>query len=87
MTGKKTACYFHGEAIEEKVRAGWKHRVVVIGQLQTDKTTGDAEEMRVEDIRILGTRSELPQIDDLLGFDITGGMDSADYVRGLRDDD
>ena len=40
----------------------------------------------VESIRVLRPRSELPQFDDLAGIDITGGMESAAYVRRLRDD-
>jgi hypothetical protein len=85
LTGKKTPCFFRSQELEEKVRAGWKHRVVVTGELKVNRHSRDAEEMRVEDIRILRDRGDLPQINDLFGIDITGGMNVEDYVRGLRD--
>jgi hypothetical protein len=85
LTNKHTACYFRGERIEQKVRDGWKHRVIVTGDITLDATTGQPLEMQVYDIRILPRRDQLPQIDDILGFDITGGVDSVEYVRGLRD--
>lgn len=85
LTGRKTPCFFRGPEVEQKVRDGWKHRVVVTGDITVNKATGEPQEMRIEDIRVLRSRDELPQIDDLLGFDITGGVDSVEYVRGLRD--
>ena len=41
---------------------------------------------KVDDIETLRSRDEIPQLDDVEGIDITGGMDSADYVRKMRDD-
>ena len=42
--------------------------------------------MLVRDVRILENRENLPQLDDLQGINITGGIDSAEYVRRLRDE-
>lgn len=85
LTGKKTPCYFRGEALEEKARGAWKRRVVVTGEITVDRQTGDPVGVLVDEIRVLGGRSELPQIDDLVGMDISDGLESSEYVRSLRD--
>ncbi len=85
LTGEETPCYLR-EDLDTKAREAWKKRVVVTGQLVINRHTKKNVELRVEDIRILRDRSELPQFDDLHGIDITDGMTAADYIRDLRDD-
>ncbi|MBI3464997.1 MAG: hypothetical protein HY000_18365 [Planctomycetes bacterium] len=87
LTGKKTLCYFRRPDLETKARGAWKHRVSVSGEATVDRSTGELREMEVDELRILRERSELPQMEDLHGIDITGGMESSEYVRGLRDAD
>jgi len=86
LTGYETRCYLHGTELEEKARKYWKHRVGAVGEITTDRSTGDPVEMDVEDIYPLRTRDQLPQIEDIAGIDITGGIESSEYVSSLRDD-
>lgn len=87
LSGKKTPCYFRSRELEEKARAAWKQRVAVSGEITVDRRTGDPVEVRVDGIRVLGARAALPQIDDLYGIDIAGGVEPSEYVRSLRDGD
>jgi len=85
LTGVRTKCYFHGMQLEREARSAWKRRVSVTGKVTFDKGTGEPKRMDVEEIKILRDRSELPQMQDLLGIDITGGIESSEYIRGIRD--
>lgn len=85
LTNHKTVCYFRGKGLEMSAREAWKKRVAITGEITVDRPTGLALEVRVEEIRIIRDRDELPQIEDLYGFDITGGVEPSEYVRGLRD--
>ena len=64
----------------------WKRRVVVTGKIITNRETRK-KEIYVDKIRVLGDRKDLPQLEDLRGIDITGGAESSEYIRNLRDDD
>jgi hypothetical protein len=89
-TEQETPCNLRTDRLadlEDKVRVAWKHRVGVIGTITVDRRTRRPAHVVVDDIRILRERSELPQIDDLHGIDITSGMESSEYIRGLRDAD
>ena len=87
LSGEEIPCYFHNKDIEDEVRKGWKHRVELTGDIYSDRATGKRNRMVIKEIRILPQRGELPQLEDLRGIDITGGVESSEYVRGLRDDD
>jgi hypothetical protein len=86
LTGDETKCYIKGKDLEEKVREGWKKRVVLSGEIVVDRKTRKPRKMLVQDVRILPDRDSLPQLEDLRGIDITGGVSAAEYVRRLRDD-
>lgn len=87
LTGTETRCYISDATLDKVVRENWKHSVAVHGTITVDRLTGEPEEMRVEELTPLRERSALPQIEDLDGIDITGGIESSEYVRGLRDGD
>jgi hypothetical protein len=89
LTGHKVSCYFKNASLDSVVRRAWKSRVSVTGEITVDRLSGEYERVDVEEngIRILRNRSDLPQIDDIAGIDITGGVESSEYVRGLRDVD
>lgn len=87
LTGDQTKCYISSPELETQVREAWKHRVSLSGQITVDKITGKPVRLDVESIRILGNRDQLPQIEDLYGINITGGIESSEYIRGLRDAD
>jgi hypothetical protein len=85
LTRQKTPCYFRSPGIEMTARSAWKKRVAVTGEITVERSTGKPIEVRVEEITILQDRDELPQIENLYGLNITGGIESSEYVRGLRD--
>jgi hypothetical protein len=43
--------------------------------------------MDATQVRFLRSRSELPDVDDIIDPNFTGGMRSEDYLDKLRDDD
>lgn len=86
LTNKRTSCYFRGDVkLDEQARESWKHRVAVTGDITFDSFTHEPIEVRVHSIRELRGSDALPQIDDLRGINLTGGIDPADYIRSLRD--
>ena len=86
LTSHETRCYIRSHELEDKARMYWKYRVAASGEITSDRLTGDPIEMLVDDIYPLRDRSNLPQIDDIIGIDITGGIESSEYVASLRDD-
>jgi hypothetical protein len=85
LTGEQTPCYV-GEELDPEIRAAWKRRVVVTGRIIVNHETRK-KAIHVERIRVLRERKDLPQIEDLHGIDITGGAESSEYIRNLRDAD
>jgi len=85
LTGEVTRCYLRDESLESKALQGWKHRVAVTGQITVDRQSGRPVQVEVDEIRILPDRSDLPQIEDLHGIDITDGVEPSEYIRRLRD--
>ncbi|MBX3386410.1 MAG: hypothetical protein KF768_07555 [Phycisphaeraceae bacterium] len=86
LTGTRVRCILPDGQIGEAVSALGK-RVAVSGRAKfSDK--GRPISIEVEEIRVLRDKSELPAASDFEGdgkLDITGGMDSADFVRRIRD--
>jgi len=86
LTGESITCYFSSAEVESVARKAWDHRVCAVGELRIDKQTGNPTSVKVDEIQILRDQKDIPQLDDIEGIDITGGMESSDYVRKLRDD-
>jgi len=86
LTGESITCYFSTPEVETKARQCWDHRVCVIGEIRLDKLTGRPTSVYVEDVQRLRDQADIPQWDKVDGIDITGGMESSEYVRKLRDD-
>ena len=84
LTGDRISCYFRDPEIEKQARGAWKQRVSVSGEITVTRASGDPASVLVEDIRVLRERSELPQMEDLYGIDITHGIESSKYIEGLR---
>ena len=84
LTGVKIQCYFRNPEIEAQARDAWKQRVSVTGKITVDRISGEPASVLVEGIRVLRERSELPQMEDLYGIDITHGIESSKYIEGLR---
>lgn len=87
LTGHETTCTLKLPELDSLVREAWKKRVAVTGSIRIDRSTRKPTKVAVDEIRILPDRSDLPQMENLHGIDITGGVDSAAYIRGVRDAD
>lgn len=81
----RIACRF-SEDMLERVRELLGHRVSVSGKARFSRG-GRPLSIEVVEARKLRDQSELPQIRDLVGIDITHGLSSEAYVRSLRDAD
>jgi hypothetical protein len=84
LTGQTIRCYIRSD-FDHEAAAAWKKRVSVTGMITVGRRTRRPVSVQVESIRVLRDSSELPQIEDLFGIQITGGMSPEEYVRGLRD--
>lgn len=84
LTGHRIPCYFRDLEIEKQARDAWKQRVSVSGEITVNRASGDPASVLVEGIRVLREQSELPQMEDLYGIDITHGVESSKYIEGLR---
>lgn len=82
--GCEVRCVFRPE-LDSVVREAWKRRAQITGAIQYG-ADGIPRQIEVERIRLLREAAELPQFKDF-GIDITGGVDSVEYVRALRDAD
>ncbi len=84
LTGEKIECRFRRAELE-KVKGYLTEdatRVEVSGHAQYTRT-GTPVSIDVKQIRALPREADLPQVHDLAGIDITGGMGSAEYVKRL----
>ena len=86
-TGDETLCILAREELEDIARRTWKKRVSIEGTIYIDRHTQKPAKIKVDNIVQLRERAELTQVDDLQGIDITGGVDSAEYVQGLYNDE
>lgn len=86
LTGARIRCMLPEGKLNEAVDALGR-RVAVSGRAKfSDK--GRPISIEVESIRVLSDKDNLPSAADFEGggrLDITGGMDSAEFVRRLRD--
>ncbi len=84
ISGKRLKCTF-AEVMREEVRTGWQKRVIVEGLIYYGGD-GKAERVAATSLTIKPDRSLLPQFKGKY-INITGGIESSTYVRGMRDDD
>jgi len=84
LSGKRVKCTFP-ENIREEVRAGWGKRVIVEEIINYDGD-GKVERVAATSLILKPDRSLLPQFKGKY-INITGGIESSEYVRGMRDDD
>lgn len=81
LTKQNIPCYFSRE-LDRKVRDNWNFRVCVVGKIRTNGV-GEVTSVQVEDIIRLGN----PSLDwESSPVNITNGMESSEYIRGIRDD-
>ena len=83
LTKERVRCNFDAR-LQEHVRAAWQSRVVVEGRIKHGPD-GVPKSMEVSRIVERPSMEGLPQFKDF-SVDITGGIESSEFVRGLRDD-
>jgi hypothetical protein len=85
-TKSQIACYFEDMKIEQQAYNLWKHRVSAVGNIKYNQA-GKRISIQVNSLNPLPLESDLPlpTIQSLWGMNITGGVDSVQYIRGLRD--
>lgn len=89
LTGDEVKCIVGGEAAKDlalrEIGDVWrKRRISVFGTIHF-KALGRISQVEVSNVRFLRDRNELPDIDDIIDPDFTGGMRSEDYLAKLRD--
>lgn len=85
ITGEHIPCYVPSKSkLETRAREAWKQRVQVSGQIFIGYRSQRPIKIVAENIRILRAH-KAPRIEDLPKIDITGGMESSEYVRRFRD--
>jgi hypothetical protein len=87
VTKYRTACYVPLRQLDEAKDAFPMGRVAVYGEIRYGKTGRPLSIDVTDKIRRLRSSSELPQPNDLKGIDITGGVESSEHIRRLRDSD
>ena len=83
LTDYRIACYISPDKLEE-AKAAFPHRIAAYGQIRYAKS-GKPLSIDIQQIRRLRLRSDLPQVEDIGKLDLTGGTDSSEYIRRLRD--
>jgi hypothetical protein len=91
LTGDEVKCFVVGDAEKElahrEIEDVWRgRRISVFGTIHY-RGPGRISQMEASRIRFLRSRSELPDIDDIIDPDFTGGLRSEDYLEKLRDGD
>jgi hypothetical protein len=89
LTGEIIKCLVSGEAERElehhQIKDVWRYRRVQVYGMLHYRGLGDLREVEAIRVRFLKDRNELPNVDDILDPDFTGGMKSEDYLARLRD--
>jgi hypothetical protein len=80
VKGRAIACYFAADKLQE-AHAAFNHRVMVSGTAKYNRI-GHPVSVMVENIRTLEGGVEPSEFHDI---NLTGGIESGRYVRGLRD--
>lgn len=89
LTGDEVKCFVTGDAEKElahrEIEDVWRgRRVSVFGTIHY-RGVGRISQVDASKIRFLRSKSELPDIDDIIDPDFTGGLRSEDYLEKLRD--
>lgn len=87
ISNYRTTCYIP-LAQQDDAKSAWPMgRVAVYGEIRYAKSGRILSVDAADRIRRLRSSADLPQPEDLKGIDITGGHESSDYIRRLRDRD
>ena len=85
--GGKVTCEFEPHLLSKVLKAIKRH-VNVVGMLHYAKQEPNPQRVRVESLDVRPRNDDLPTLASLRGIapDCTGGVDSVDFVRAIRDE-
>ena len=86
LTDHPVTCFFKDELYRKVIKA-LKERVSVTGSVKYNRNSETASSMRVESIEIMQRGKNPPRFKDGEAIDITGGIDSVEYIRRMRDEE
>lgn len=88
ITGEGVKCIVSGDAEREiglqEIGEVWKKRRISVSGTIHYKAPGRISQVDAISVRFLRSHQELPDIDDIIDRDFTGGMRSEDYLDKLR---
>jgi hypothetical protein len=87
ISNVRIACIIPLTELEDTKAAFPMGRIAVYGEIRYAKSGRIISLHAADKIRRLRPSTELPQPHDLKGIDLTGGQESSEYIRGLRDSD
>jgi hypothetical protein len=89
VTGQTVKCVVDGLALPEletkEIRDILRNRRVQVAGLIHFVGLGKIDRIEARGLRFMQSKSDLPQIDDIMDPDFTGGMRSEEYLERLRD--
>lgn len=89
LTGDDVKCIVAGDAAKElalrEIGDVWRRRRISVFGTIHFKAPGRISQVEASAVRFLRSQNELPDIDDIIDPDFTGGMRSEEYLAKLRD--
>ena len=84
-THRAVTCAFGPAVWPERVKDALGRRVNAYG-LVTSNLRGEPLRVELQDLRILGDRADLPQLDEIGGSDpaLTGALSTKEYIQSIR---
>lgn len=86
VSGERVVCTFRPDQ-QQRVIEAFDRRIIATGLVRYD-ARGKTISIRLEAIEVFPPDERLPSVEKMAGMapDITGGLPSPEYVRGLRDE-
>ncbi|WP_316227505.1 hypothetical protein [Bradyrhizobium sp. SZCCHNR1047] len=89
LTGEEVKCLLTGEAEDEmgehQIKEVWeRRRLLVFGTLHY-KGVGKLNQVEGTRVKFFSDAADLPDVDDILDDNFTGGLSSEEYLKRLRD--
>ena len=89
ITGETVRCVLSDTAVRQlehrEIREVWQYpRLEVHGRIHF-ASGGKIDRVDAEGFRSLGRKTTIPQINDIIDPDFTGGLSAEDYLERLRD--
>ena len=89
LTGDEVKCFVSGDAIHEvgirEIGEIWKNRRIQVHGTIHFKAAGRISQIDASQVRFLRERNELPDLENIVDPDFTGGLKSEEYLSKLRD--